>query len=431
MFSFAPEKSIFFGKPFFYGWTVLFLVCCVGFVRAAPAVATLSIFVTPMIDSFGWSRLSMSGAVSLGGVLAALTSPIIGSLMDRHGPRVILISAVTLTGLSCISLSFINNLFFFYLAFCIARMNFAGPFDLGIYGAINNWFVRRRLFATSVANLSQTLGLALIPLIASTAILWGSWRTGWIIIGLLVYCVGLIPAFLLRIPRPESIGLLPDGIIRNTSESSTTKKVETENFEPEFSRSDALRTKTFWLLSLFTLLVFPVQAGVSLHQAPHLLQQGLSASEAAIIVSLFSTSAACMTLLTGVFGKKISISFFLFLSGVAMSVSTFLMLSINSLWDGLTSGIIFGASLGAILTLLPLAWADFFGRKNYGAIRGIALTIQVVSQALGPVISGLMWDLDGNYFGALKVYTAFAFFASGLVLFAHPPKRLYREKKIL
>ena len=307
-------------------------------------------------------------------------------------------------------------------------MNFAGPFDLGIYGAINNWFVRQRLFATSIANLAQALGLALMPLIASTAILWGSWREGWLVIGLVVFCVGLTPAYLLKVRRPEDIGLLPDGALQERSEGAVELEAAEKVVEAEFSRGDALGTRAFWILSLFTLLVFPVQAGVSLHQAPHLLQQGFSPTEAAMAVSLFSLSAAVMTLLTGLFGRILPMSLSLASSGVLMFVGTFLMLSVSSLWDGLTSSIVFGASLGAILTLLPLAWADFFGRKNYGAIRGVALSIQVIAQASGPIISGFMWDLHGTYFGSLQIFTVFAFCASILALFAYPPQKIQNKK---
>ena len=75
-------------------WVVLAALCCVGFARQGPAVATLSIFVEPLTREFGWSRAGLSGAVSLGGVLAAVVSPLIGRLLDRHGSRVVLCIAV-------------------------------------------------------------------------------------------------------------------------------------------------------------------------------------------------------------------------------------------------------------------------------------------------------------------------------------------------
>src|SRR6266852_9450290 len=145
--------------PFFYGWVVLACLCCAGFSRQGPAVATLSIFVEPLTREFGWSRTALSGAVSLGGVLAALSSPLIGPMLDRHGARLALCLAVLVTGIAMMLLSLTQSLFVFYLLFCTARRNWAGPFDLGIYGGVSNWFVSRRTFATSVATVAQMAGL--------------------------------------------------------------------------------------------------------------------------------------------------------------------------------------------------------------------------------------------------------------------------------
>ena len=91
--------------PFFYGWIVLACLCCAGFARQGPAVATLSIFVERLTREFGWSRTALSGAVSLGGVLAALSSPLVGPILDRHGARLTLCLAVLVTGIAMMLLS--------------------------------------------------------------------------------------------------------------------------------------------------------------------------------------------------------------------------------------------------------------------------------------------------------------------------------------
>ena len=315
--------------PFFYGWFLLGCVCLVGIARQGPAVATTSLFVAPMSEEFGWSRAVFSGAVSLGGILAAFASPLLGLIMDRFGARVILIFAVTLTSFSCLSLSTINSLLPFYIFFCIARMNFAGPFDLGIYGVINNWFVQRRPLATAIANVAQAAGLACMPLIASFAILGGNWRDGWLGIGVMVLIFGLIPACFLKFRQPEDIGLFPDG--RDYGPLSAGQDIETNIIakEPEFSRKEALRCPAFWMLSLFTLMVFPVQAGVSLHQAPHLLERGLTGMEAAATISLFPLCGAAMTMLTGLVARKISARILLAVAGAILALSTVFMLHIT------------------------------------------------------------------------------------------------------
>src|SRR5690348_9822743 len=122
--------------PFYYGWVILFCACCAGFSRQGGAVAPLSIFVEPMTREFGWSRTALSGAVSLGGLLAALTSPTIGRLLDRTGARIVLCVAILMTGTANLLLSLTVPLAMFYLLFFIARTNFAGPCDLGLYGPL-------------------------------------------------------------------------------------------------------------------------------------------------------------------------------------------------------------------------------------------------------------------------------------------------------
>ncbi len=201
--------------PFFYGWVILGCLCCAGFSRQGPAVATLSIFVEPLTREFGWSRAALSGAVSLGGVLAAVTSPWIGPLVDRYGSRATLSVAVLATAAAVMLLSLTQSLFVFYLLFCIARMVWAGPFELAIYGAVNNWFVARRAFATSIATVAQMAGLVAMPLIAQLAMQQSGWRFGWLAIGSLTLVVGFLPVWLFMVRRPEDLGLLPDRAARS------------------------------------------------------------------------------------------------------------------------------------------------------------------------------------------------------------------------
>ncbi len=182
--------------PFFYGWVVLGCICLAGFARQGPAVAVLSVFVVPMTDAFGWSRMEIAGAVSLGSVLAAFVSPMLGRILDRRGARLILCVAVLGTGFSTMALSLTQSLAMFYLLFCFARMNWAGPFDLGLYGALNSWFVARRALATSIATLAQMWGLVAMPLIAQLAMRDGGWRSGWVAIGATVLIVGFLPVWL-------------------------------------------------------------------------------------------------------------------------------------------------------------------------------------------------------------------------------------------
>jgi len=404
--------------PFYYGWVILGCLCCAGFARQGPAVATLSIFVEPLSREFGWSRAALSGAVSLGGVLAALASPLIGPWVDRHGSRATLSLAVLVTGAAMLLLSLTPSLLVFYLLFCIARMNWAGPFDLGIYSAVNNWFVARRPLANSIATVAQMAGIVTMPLIAQLAMRQAGWRFGWVAIGSVTLVVGLLPVWLFMVRRPEDLGLLPD---RRTPADTELRQ---EREEPNFSRRAALGTAGFWLLLLYTVLVYPVQAGVSLHQAAHLIERGIAPTIAATIVSTFSLASGIAAIACGFLPRWLSIRYPLALVGLLLTVSTLWMIGISTAKDGFVAGALFGFGIGGLLTLSPLAWADYFGRANFAAIRSIALSAQVLAQAAGPLLSGALHDWTGNYVRSLQWFAVLSALGVFAALLAHRPPAL-------
>jgi MFS family permease len=399
--------------PFFYGWVVLGCICLAGFARQGPAVAVLSIFVVPMTDAFGWSRTEMAGAVSLGGVLAAFISPMVGPFVDRRGARLVLCLAVAGIGIACMALSLTQSLLVFYLLFCFARMTWAGPFDLGLYGALNNWFVARRAIATSIATLAQMSGLVALPVIAQFAMRDGDWRAGWVAIGTTVLVVGFVPVWLLLVRRPEDVGLLPDRRVAAAGQAAP---------EPRFSRAQAMRTSAFWLLSLYVVLVFPVQAGVSLHQAPHMIERGLTPIAAALVISFFSAMSAVASFGVGFLPRRWPVRYAMSASGLLLSVGTFGLIGITSVENACLAAGLFGLGIGGVMTLLPMAWADYFGRESYGAIRGVALSLQVMAQAAGPLVSGMLRDWSGNYTDSLILFGVLAALAVLAALLARRPR---------
>jgi sugar phosphate permease len=404
--------------PFHYGWVVLGCLCCAGFARQGAGVATLSVFVEPLTREFGWSRAGLSGAVSLGGVLAALVSPVIGPMLDRRGARLTLSLAVLGTGVATLLLSLTQSLLVFYLLFCFARMNWAGPFELGIYSALNNWFVVRRPLANSIATIAQMAGLVTLPFLAQLAMRGHGWRGGWVAIGVTVLAVGLALSWLLLVRRPEDLGLVPDHATAATRGTSSANPPP----EPRFSRRQAVRMPAFWLLLLYTVLVYPVQAGVSLHQAANLVERGVTPTLAAAIISLFSLMSAGGSALCGLMPRAFPIRYALALSGGFLFLGSAAMIGIASAPEGAIAAALFGLGLGGMLTLLPIAWADYFGRANYGAIRGLALSAQVLAQAAGPLLSGALRDATGSYVRPLECFAALSLLSILAALAARRPR---------
>jgi MFS family permease len=187
------------------------------------------------------------------------------------------------------------------------------------------------------------------------------------------------------------------------------------------SRRQALRTSSFWLLMLFAVMIYPVQAGVSLHQAAHLVRRGLDPTTAALIVSSFSGLSAAATVACGFLPRRWPVRFSLACSAALIGAGTVLMPTIGSAATGYLAAGLFGAGIGGVLVLLPVAWADYFGRANYGAIRGLGLSVQVLAQAAGPLISGAVYDWSGAYTGALYFFSTLAMIAMLVALAAKPP----------
>jgi sugar phosphate permease len=403
--------------PFFYGWIVLGCLCCAGFARQGGATTTFSVFVAPLTGEFGWSRTAISGAASLGGLLAALVAPLIGPLVDRHGSRATLSIAVLGTGIATLLLSRTRSLAAFYLLFCVARLNWAGPFELGIYGALNNWFVVRRRLATSIATVAQMSGLVALPLVAQLAMAGHDWRAGWVAIGVSVLLVGFIPNWLFLVRRPEDIGLVPDRAM-----ARAPGRLAAASDEVWFSRREALRTPAFWLLLAYTVLVYPVQAGVSLHQAANLVEHAIAPTVAASIVGLFSLMSGIASALCGLLPRRLPVRYPLALSAALMGAGCLAMIGIASAAAGAGAAALFGLGVGAMLTLLPIAWADYFGRANYASIRSLALSAQVVAQAAGPLLSGALHDLTHGYARSLECFAALSSLGVVAALSARRPR---------
>ena len=406
--------------PFFYGWVIVACAACAGFARQGAAVATLSVFVTPMTVEFDWSRTMMSGAVSLGGVLGALVSPVLGPLVDKHGGKPVLLVSTVIVTVCSFCLAGIEGIIGFYVFFSLARMAFAGPFDVAVSTSLTNWFERYRARAMSYASTAAAIALAIMPLIAQAAINAGGWRNGWITLACCVFIVGFVPIALFMRARPEDMGLRPDG-----DQAPVHGEVGVSggaNQRSDFTRAQAIRTPVFWLLMAYTAVVFCMQAGISLHQAPFLVEQGIEPTVAATIIASFSLSAAFGALLFGRLGDRYPIQPMLVGAALLMSVAALNMTQVSSVSSGFVAAMLFGTGIGGLMTLTPLAFATYFGRTHYGAIRGLALPAQVTGQAAGPLVAGVVRDATGSYHAALATFAVLGLVAAALALAGRPPK---------
>ncbi len=457
--------------PFYYGWVIVANTVVVSFsTRAVMAVAVLSVFVVPMTSDLGWSRGLFSGAVSLGGLAAVVTAPLIGRWVDRYGAGVLIAASSVITGVCAVGLAFITLPWMFYCLYVPGRMTFSGPLELGIPTAISNWFIRRRPLGLAVDTVAKGAGLSVMPLVAQFIIIGWDWRVSWAAIGLLCLAVGVIPCLLFIARRPEDMGLEPDPAPQTPPESEAVSASRRGNAgapsgnanpnasppgsagpnpgtgaaasastnpaaapsgganltaatEANLTLAEALRTRAFWLVCGFAAMNYMSQGGISLHQVPHFIHQGIAAPLAALTASSYAFAQIPGGLFWSALARRVPVRFLLAAAALLIAAGA-LGISVSSTFATamLTSGLM-GFAVGGLHLLVRLTWADYYGRQHLGSIRGVTLSAQVSGQAMGPVIAGFMFDYTDSY------QLPFWFFASGvllaglLALAATPPSR--------
>ena len=402
----ALQTRIARATPFYYGWVILGLSGVASYsARPLMSVAVLTVFVVPMSEQFGWTRAEFAGAVSLGGVFAAVISPMVGPVLDRYGSGMVVGISSAIAGVCAVALGAASQIWMFYLVYVPGRTMFASPLELGTSVAVSNWFVRRRPFALALNHVSQGSGLAVMPLVAQAISgAWG-WDVAWYSLGIWTVVIGVIPAILLMARRPEDLGLEPDGgEATGRRDSASGRRPQSAADEINFTLRQAMRTRAFWLMMVFAFAGFIVQAGVSLHQVPHFVDQGVPASVAVWTPSTFAISQVPASIFFSALSQRMHARFVMTASGLTVAAGAVTTAYASEIALGVLGAFILGFGVGGLHIMARLAGADYFGRLHLGAIRAWGLAAQVGGQALGPTAAGLAVDRFGTYQGAFLAF---------------------------
>ncbi len=417
--------------PVYYGWVIFALANLPSFgARPVASVAVLSVFVIPMTEEFGWSRGLFSGAVSLGAVFGLLMSPFAGRLIDRYGSGVVLSGCSAVVGACALLLALVSQAWSFYAIYVPGRAVFSSPLELGTTTAISNWFIRRRPMALAWFGAVQGVGLGLLPLAAAIFIdAWG-WRSAWVTLGVFTVATGVLPPLLLMARRPEDMGLEPDPAPAEKQEEEPSAGPTTPQPAPSsvwgdtnYTVREAIRTPAFWILAFFSMVGFMAQAGVSLHQTAHYVDAGVSHGQAALVATAFALGQIPGGMVWSGVGRRLPVRLMLAISAGWVTGGVFGVAFTQQLGWGIAYGFLFGAGVGGLHTMLRLAWADYYGRMHLGAIRGLTLPAQIGGQAIGPVVSGFMFDASGGYRAPFVIFGSAIGLAALMVLAAVPPGR--------
>ena len=411
--------------PFFYGWVILFSAASTQVVRNSAASLTIAVFIFPLSEELGWSRTLIAGAASFGGLAASFASPVMGWLVDRYGARLVLFSSVLILGVSTISLAWATVPVAFYLAYGVGRVIFSSPVQIGSSVVVSRWFIRMRGRATGILFWSHSVGLVAFPLIASVIIGASGWRDAWIVLGLLVWVIALLPTGLLLVQQPEDVGLQPDGDgpipAGDIGEAATSLTTTAE--EPAWTLREAMRTPALWMFAAATGSVFLVQAGVNTHLAAYLRDQGMSAAFAGFGISLNAAFLGLGSLFWGWMTERVPPRYVMAAIAVIVGASSALFIIANSTAEVLAYSTLFGFGVGGLLSVPPVAYADYYGRRSLGAIRGVTEPLTSFGQAIGAVLSGAVFDLTDSYELAFLTFAILSGLAMLLALFARPPRR--------
>jgi MFS family permease len=375
----------------FYGWRMVAAASALRVLGAGLHSFGFTVFFLPLSQDLNLSRTSTSLAFSLARAEGAVEGPIVGHLLDRYGPKPIMLAAVLLMGVGYLLLSQVHSYTTFLIVYLgVISLAHAGGFMHSPMVLINTWFIRHRARAITISSAAFGLGGVLVaPILSVIVQAWG-WRWGAVIAGLLFLVIG-IPLCLTIRRSPEGMGLLPDGIV-----SGEEGRRQTLRPEVDVTVAEALRSFAFWGSVLAAGIRNGSYHAIAVHFVPLMVWKGLSQPQAALLLSVYAFLGMALTLMLGWFADKTNkprmTAFILFVGGGAM----LLPIVSSSLW----SLFLFTIFFSAVETTFPLGWAvvgDLFGRKHYARIRGYMTLFYTWGGVLGPVIAGAIFDRWQTY----------------------------------
>jgi len=380
----------------FYGWRMVAATCALRVLGSGLHSFGFTVFFLPLSQDLGLNRTSTSLAFSLARAEGAIEGPIVGHLLDRYGPKPIMLAAVLLMGVGYLLLSQVNSYALFLIVYLgVISLAHAGGFMHAPMVLINTWFIRHRARAITISSAAFGLGGVLVAPILSVIVQTWGWRWGAAIGGLVFLAIG-VPLSLTVRRSPESIGLLPDGDQPASPAPGKDGQEQAIRSEVDVTVAEALRSFAFWGSVLAAGIRNGSYHAISVHFVPLMVWKGLSQSEAALLLSVYAFLGMASTLILGWIADKANkprlTAVILFAGAAAM----FLLIFGSSLW----SLCLFTMFFALVETTFPLGWAvvgDLFGRKHYAKIRGYMVLFYTWGGVLGPVIAGAIFDRWATY----------------------------------
>jgi len=398
----SSEVKIGYPKKFHYGWFMVAVSWIMIFFTGSVAP---SIFFKPMLEDFGWDRITLSSVQSVAMVFVMVASPFLGRLVDRFGPKVMIIGVTVSQILSRGIQGFAANIWHLYLGRFLFGVN-VGPATQAL---LNKWFVKKRGIALGIAATGMAAGtIVLTPISQYLILLWG-WRLTMLFWTVVAFFV-MLPLALFIKDSPEDKGFGPDGEplgktrpIKQAIETEDTAFQSDVTLQEGSSISGAMKTRSFWFLTTGHIICGIGCGFMATHIIAFVTDVGYSAMIGASLVSLQGGLNLIGVLVTGTLSDKIARKNVLALTHFARSMSfgiiiIFILLGSDSLWLLYLAMALFGFGWYTTAPLTAGLVADLFGNLRMGTLLGVIMSCHMLGVAIGAFAGGAIFEATKNYY---------------------------------
>ncbi|MFH1030987.1 MAG: MFS transporter [Chloroflexota bacterium] len=392
-------------KPRIYYGYIIVIVSFFISLLAWGTYSTFGVFFEPIRSEFGWSRAMISGPSSLTFFLIGTFSILTGRLTDRFGPRRLVIIYGIIIGIGYALISRISSLWQLYVFYGLAVGFGTSCADASLLPTTARWFVKNRGIMSGVVKAGTGAGMFILPTLSTWLILNHGWRYAYLILaGAIAVGIAICASFLRRDPSEK--GLEPYGI--------SEKDKRHRNVDFGYTLRQALHSKVLWITCAVYFMIWYATQSVIVHIVPHSLDLKMSPIKAAGILSLIGAASLIGRLVIGGTLDRIGSRRALILALCLLVSSLAWLLIAEQTWMLYLFVPVYGFAHGGFFTLMSPLIGELFGIRSHGSIFGILLFVGQSGGAIGPLISGHIFDVTGSY----QVAFTILFIASvvGLIL---------------
>lgn len=415
----------------FYGWVIVAVMAATSAASMAMGTLNFGLFVKPMGEDLGLGRAVFGWAQTTRQVTSALTSPLVGALIDRFGSRVLLAVAALITGSALAALGFISHGWQLVALFAVMGLvGMSGPGALVTTVPVAKWFVRQRGRAMAFASLGFPLGAVVFIPLTQVLIERYGWRSAWMLLAAAGTGV-IVPLSLVFVRRaPEDLGLMPDGgppATAAVTDADPLPDLHALPVEQVWTPREALRTASFWQLTAAFSIVMLAVSSVGIHRIPHFMDRGLDPRLVSYATALDAVASGVSMFVLGMLVQRLPSRFLGAVGFVLLAVATALTTLAQTAPAMFLAMAMFGSGIGGLFLLQNYVWADYFGRAHLGRIRGVVMPITLIASGVGAPLSGYVRDATGTYTGMWLAGIVLCLTGAGLLALTPPPRRVPGE----